>query len=133
MPGFWTQTEAGHTVHINGDPDMSAETRQALCAVMDAVAKQYEGCSCVDTETIHIAHWGAHYTFVVQRCRQCRAATVEVWAKDANPPMLLATLPTRIAPYASNRPLAGNAYYWHFQGLNHSTRPIAPMQEELTP
>lgn len=130
MNGFWTKTPDGHTVHINGDPNMSKETRLALCAVMDAVAKQYEGCQHVDTEAIHTAHWGAHYTFVVQRCRQCRFTVVEVWAKDAEPPMRLATLPTRIAPYASNRPLAGYAYYWHFQGLNHSTPRIAPAPAE---
>lgn len=34
MPGFWTQTEAGRSVHIYGDPGMSAETKQALCVLM---------------------------------------------------------------------------------------------------
>lgn len=37
MAGFWTQTEAGHTVHVNGDPNMSEDTRAALMKVMDAL------------------------------------------------------------------------------------------------
>lgn len=40
MSGFWTQTEAGHTVHVNGDPSMSEETRAALTQVMDALIKE---------------------------------------------------------------------------------------------
>jgi hypothetical protein len=42
MPGFWTQTEAGHTIHINGDPNMSEETRLAITRLADAYAKQRE-------------------------------------------------------------------------------------------
>lgn len=40
MPGFYTQTESGRTIHINGDPNMSEETRLALVAVMEAAVKQ---------------------------------------------------------------------------------------------
>lgn len=40
MPGFWTTTPAGHTVHVNGDPNMPEETRLALCQLMDAYHKQ---------------------------------------------------------------------------------------------
>jgi len=42
MPGFYTKTEAGHTVHINGDPNMSEETRAALCAMMEAAVQRHE-------------------------------------------------------------------------------------------
>jgi NTP pyrophosphatase (non-canonical NTP hydrolase) len=38
---FWTKTPDGNTVHINGNPGMSEETRLALATVMDAAAKQY--------------------------------------------------------------------------------------------
>lgn len=37
MPGFWTQTKDGQPVHINGDPNMSEETRSALMQVMEAL------------------------------------------------------------------------------------------------
>lgn len=40
MPGFWTKTEKGHMVHVNGDPNMSEETRLALTQVMDALIEQ---------------------------------------------------------------------------------------------
>lgn len=130
MSGFWTKTLDGHTIHINGDPKMSEKTRLALCELMDAAAKQYGACLHANIDRIHIANHGPHYTFVVQRCQQCGETTVQVQARDSEPPMVLTTLRTTIAPYASNKPSAGYAYYWHFQGLNHSTPPIAPAPVE---
>lgn len=37
MSGFWTHTADGQLVHINGDPNMSEETRSALMQVMEAL------------------------------------------------------------------------------------------------
>lgn len=42
MSGFWTKTELGHTIHINGDPNMSEETRLAITRLADAYAKLRE-------------------------------------------------------------------------------------------
>lgn len=130
MPGFWTKTPGGHTVHINGDPQMSEETRLALSVLLDAVAKQFAACVHTDSETIFATHYGPRYNFVVRRCRQCHETTVEVLGNDGDKQQYLATLPTWIAPYATNRPAAGYAYYWKFDSLNHSTPPIAPMPKE---
>lgn len=33
--GFWTETEQGRVIHIDGDPNMSKETRQVLCRLAD--------------------------------------------------------------------------------------------------
>jgi hypothetical protein len=41
MSGFWTKTPGGETIHINGDPNMSEETAQALGAVMDTLVKRF--------------------------------------------------------------------------------------------
>lgn len=41
MAGFWTKTGDGTPVHINGDPNMSEETKQALMALMEAIAANY--------------------------------------------------------------------------------------------
>ena len=35
-------------------------------------------------------------------------------------------LTTCIAPWATNAPALGNAYYWRWDGLNNSTPAIAP-------
>lgn len=130
MAGFWTNTPDGHTVHINGDPNMSEETRLALCAVLDAVAQQYhDNCTHVNGDTIYTARW-SHYIFVVRRCQACGEVVVRVMGEGKEGQVYLATLPTRVAPYASNKPSAGYAYYWHFYGLNHSTPPIAPAPEK---
>ena len=37
---FWIKTKNGGVAHINGAKNMSKETRQALQALMDAVAEQ---------------------------------------------------------------------------------------------
>jgi hypothetical protein len=42
MPGFWTQTEDGRAIHVNGNPNMSEETRLALVKAMDVLVKQVE-------------------------------------------------------------------------------------------
>lgn len=41
MSGFWAVSPGGNEVHINGDPDMSKETLNALLALMDAATGQY--------------------------------------------------------------------------------------------
>lgn len=41
MQGFWMKTDGGEVVHVNGDPNMSQETKQALGQLMDALAEQY--------------------------------------------------------------------------------------------
>lgn len=128
MPGFWTKTPEGHTIHINGNPAMDAQTRLALSVMLDQAAKQFIGCHHSHFDVIHTSHYGSHYSFVVERCVACEEVTVRVWGHLANGErMYLATLPTWIAPYASNVPAAGNAYYWRFDGLSHSTPPVAPM------
>ena len=38
----------------------------------------------------------------------------------------ISRLVTWIAPWASNAPQHGNAYYWEWNGLNYSTSAIAP-------
>lgn len=38
--GFWMLTEEGHTVHINGDRNMDADTARALARMCDLAAKQ---------------------------------------------------------------------------------------------
>ena len=126
MPGFWTKTPEGHTIHINGDPAMSEETRFALSVMMDKLTKEFVACHHSHFDVIHTSHHGPHYTFVVERCEACEEVTVRVWGMTDETPMYLATLPTRIAHYATNQPAAGYAYYWRFDGLSHSTPPIAP-------
>lgn len=42
MAGFWMKTEEGSTIHVNGDPNMPKETRQALGRLMDAATKEIE-------------------------------------------------------------------------------------------
>jgi hypothetical protein len=126
MTGFWTKTPDGHTVHINGDPAMNEETRLALSVMLDEAAKQFAACDHGEMEQIHICHYGPHYTFVVVRCRQCDETTVKVMGNIGGDKQLhLGTLPTWIAPWASNKPSAGYAYYWRFDGLSHSTPAIA--------
>lgn len=134
MPGFWTKTPDGHTVHINGNPNMSDETRLALSILLDTTAKQFAACPHGVSDPIRTSHYGPHYTFVLQRCRECGEVTVRLMGNTDDGEMYLATLPTHVAPYATNKPSAGYAYYWRFDGLNHSTPPIAPAPtSETTP
>lgn len=126
MIGFWTKTPSGHVVHTNGDPDMSEEIRFALGIMMDEAAKQFMACRHVDSQTIYGCNWGPHYTFEVQRCAQCLETTVRVLGHQPSGSLYLATLPTHIAPYHTGAPQYGYAYYWRFDGLSHSTPPIAP-------
>jgi hypothetical protein len=125
MPGFWTKTPDGHTVHINGDPNMSEETRLALSVMLDEAAKQFSACDCGDREIIYATHYGPRYNFDVQRCRQCGEVTVKVTGNSSGRRQYLATLPTWVAPWASNVPRLGYAYYWKFDGVSHSTPAIA--------
>lgn len=131
MSGFWTTTPDGHTIHINGDPQMSKETRFALSVMLDAFAKQFERCAHEHLEAIYTTHYGPHYSFVVERSVECGEVTVKIWGNDgSDKPVYLGVLPTRIAHYATNKPSAGWAYYWRFDGLSHSTPPIAPAPAE---
>jgi hypothetical protein len=120
MPGFWMITPDGNAVHINGNPDMSEEIRLALSVMLDEAAKQFSDCAHDEKETIYTCPYGPHYTLVVVRCQQCSETTVKVMGNNGEEQQYLATLPTRIAPYASNKPTLGYAYYWYFDGLNHS-------------
>ena len=131
MPGFWTKTPDGHTIHSNGDPTMSEETRFALSVMLDTVAKQFVACPHATLRPIYTSHYGSRYTFVVQRCRECGEVTARLMGNTDEGEQYLATLPTRIAPYATNKPSAGYAYYWRFDGLSHSTPPIAPAVQEV--
>ena len=126
MIGFWTKTPDGHVIHVNGDPGMSKETLFALGIMMDEAAKQFMACRHVDSQTIYACNWGPHYSFEVQRCSQCLETTVKVMGHQPGGSLYLATLPTHIAPYHTGAPQHGYAYYWRFDGLNHSTPPIAP-------
>ena len=51
---------------------------------------------------------------------------VSVLVTQPNSQEVLSELATWIAPWASNVPERGDAYYWYWDGLNHSTPPIAP-------
>jgi hypothetical protein len=42
MPGFYSVTPKGATIHINGDPDMPEETRRALGEAMDKLTQGIE-------------------------------------------------------------------------------------------
>lgn len=42
MPGFWTKTEGGETIHINGDPNMSEADRLTITRMADAFAAKYD-------------------------------------------------------------------------------------------
>lgn len=37
---------------------------------------------------------------------------------------LIATVPTRLADYATGRPDLGRCYYWEWDGLQHQSKPI---------
>ena len=126
MIGFWTQTPDGLVVHVNGDPGMDEGTRFALGIMMDEVAKQFMACQHLASDRFYESYYGSHYKFVAQRCNACGEVTVKVMGQTDDGEQYLATLPTRIAPYATNKPAAGYAYYWRFDGLNHSTPPVAP-------
>lgn len=39
--GFWTETPEGYMVHVQGDPNMSAETLAALMDMADLAVKQF--------------------------------------------------------------------------------------------
>ncbi len=129
MPGFWTKTPEGHAVHVNGDPHLSEETRFILSLMIDQAAKQFPACLHPDSDCIHSTPWGPYYIFAVHRCRQCGETTVKVLGNQGVGVIYLATLPTQIKHYATNKPSAGWAYYWRFDGLTHSTPPIAPAPE----
>lgn len=126
MSGFWTKTPDGRTIHVNGNPKMSKEQAFALSVMMDAAAKQFVACDHDKSDPIHTSHYGPHYTFVVQRCNECGEVTVRLMGNTDDGEMYLATLPTRVAPWFTGLPERGYAYYWRFDGLNHSTPPIAP-------
>lgn len=132
MIGFWTRTPEGHVIHVNGDPGVSEATRFALGIMMDEAAKQFMACQHLASDRFYETYYGPHYKFVVQRCNGCGEVTVKVMGQTDDGEQYLATLPTRIAHYATNKPSAGYAYYWHFNGLNHSTPPVAPAPEKAT-
>ena len=60
--------------------------------------------------------------FAVIRCGD----DVRVDVIDVETNNVISQLNTWIAPWASNAPQRGNAYYWEWNGLNHSTSAIAP-------
>lgn len=126
MIGFWTKTPDGHVVHVNGDPGMSEATLFALKIMVDEAARQFMACQHCASDRFYKSYYGSHYKFVVQRCNACGEVTVKVMGQTNDGEQYLATLPTRIAPYATNKPSAGYAYYWRFNGLNHSTPPVVP-------
>lgn len=131
MSGFWTKTPDGHTVHINGSPKMSKEQAFALSVMIDKALQGFEGCTHFDSETIHTSHYRSHYSFEVQRCQQCGETVVKLFGNNADGSrMYLTHLRTEVKPWATNKPAAGYAYYWRFDGLWHSTPPIAPAPDD---
>lgn len=132
MDGFYTTTTAGHLIHINGDPNMSEETRLALCELMDAAAVSVP-CLHKENELLQTSNYGSYIRFNIRRCDDCKTVFVEVLGDSSGNGdqfKYLQTLPTRIAPYCTGAPQHGYAYYWRFDSLNHSTKPIAPKPEE---
>ncbi|TXH52633.1 MAG: hypothetical protein E6Q97_15280 [Desulfurellales bacterium] len=59
---------------------------------------------------------------------RCDSGCGEVFVKveDGETGNTIATLPTTIQPYCTGAPQHGYSYYYHWDGLNHSTPPIAP-------
>ena len=82
-------------------------------------------CSHSTGEVIHQGHYGSKIDFDVIRCTY-GCGNVFVNVIDARTELPIERLPTCIAPWATNDPTRGNAYYWRWDGLNHSTPPIAP-------
>lgn len=88
-------------------------------------------CEHETGDILHTSYFGTRITFQVIRCTYgCGEVFVTVTSNETQ--QTIGKLPTRIAPYATNKPSAGNAYYWRYEGLSHSTPPIAP-RAEATP
>ena len=132
MSGFFIKTPNGHTVHVNGNPNMSKEQAFALSVMFDEATKQFAACPHGVNDPIRTSHYGPHYTFVLQRCHECGEVTVRLMGNTDDGEMYLGTLPTRVAPYHTGAPQHGYAYYWRFDGLNHSSPPIAPAPAEAS-
>lgn len=113
------------------ESNLSSETRFALSVMVALLDQTFAPCFHRDSEELSEYPCGSAYHFTICRCRKCGETTAALFGNFAGHQIALATLPTRIAPYATNRPSAGYAYYWRFDGLNHSTGPIVP--EEPTP
>lgn len=129
MSGFYTRTPAGKTIHINGDINMSSEMREKLGNLVDSLSTEGQACLCHESDVLYTSIYGSDIKFNVRRCKKCEDVTVEVLGNvsgDSEDWLYLQTLPTRVAPYHTCNPHLGQAYYWRFHGLNHSTPPIAP-------
>lgn len=90
-------------------------------------------CSHATGEVIHQGHYGSKIDFDVVRCTYgCSNVFVNVISTETK--QVIDKLTAYIAPWATNDPARGNAYYWRWDGLNHSTPPIAPNDDDdLTP
>ena len=42
MPGFWMTGSDGEPIHVNGNPNMSAEDKAKILALMDALTDEYK-------------------------------------------------------------------------------------------
>lgn len=127
--GFWVHRGDGSSpIHINGDPNMSQETVDALLEVFDHVKSQYcfhDGIKDNQDHMLQRTIFDA-YTFELWRCPKCKMAFVEVRSRGYDG--ILATVPTSIDLYNTANPDSGYAYYWRFMDRKHSSRPIRGLQ-----
>ena len=73
-------------------------------------------------QLIHQCFWGDTIIFDVVRF----STTTRVFVVSTTTQKTIDILSTWIAPWASNAPKHGDAYYWTWSGLNHSTPAIVP-------
>ena len=81
-------------------------------------------CNHSTNKVIHSSSYGSIIFDVIRCTAGCGNVFVNVI--DAKTGLSIEELTTYIAPWATNAPAFGNAYYWRWDGLNHSTPPIAP-------